>query len=73
MIANNFNSIKVKNDTVSAYQESLEARLDKMVWQHPKVSSWYQNSKGKVVTTSPWRLLEYWRWTRNFKPSDYEF
>jgi len=48
-------------------------RHKKMVWQHSKVSSWYQNSKGKVVTTSPWRLIEYWNWTNNFNQEDYEF
>jgi 4-hydroxyacetophenone monooxygenase len=73
MILNNLKSLKVKKDTVKTYQEKLEARLEQMVWQHPKVSSWYQNSQGKVVTTSPWRLVEYWRWTKNFQPSDYEF
>ena len=42
------------------------------IWNE-KVSSWYQNSSGKVVTTSPWKLLEFWNWTKKFNSDDYEF
>jgi 4-hydroxyacetophenone monooxygenase len=65
--------VQVRKAVVKKYQADLEARLSKTVWQHPKVSSWYQNSDGKVVTTSPWRLVEYWNWTNNFNANDYEF
>ena len=64
---------KEEQQVVKEYQSRLEERLSKTVWQHPKVNSWYQNSQGKVVTTSPWRLLEYWNWTNNFNPEDYDF
>jgi 4-hydroxyacetophenone monooxygenase len=73
LIKNNYSQIKVKQQVVKEYQSRLEERLSKTVWQHPKVNSWYQNSQGKVVTTSPWRLLEYWNWTNNFNPEDYDF
>jgi len=73
MIKNNLKIIKVKPDIEKGYQSRYEERHSKMVWQHPKVSSWYQNSQGKVVTTSPWRLVEYWNWTNNFNHDDYEF
>ena len=72
ILENNIKHLKVKQDVVASYQEKLEARLNQMVWQHPNVSSWNQNSKGKVVTTSPWRLIEYWKWTKKFEASDYE-
>ena len=72
ILENNIKHLKVKQDVVASYQEKLEARLNQMVWQHSSVSSWYQNSKGKVVTTSPWRLIEYWKWTKKFEASDYE-
>ena len=72
ILENNIKHLKVKQDVVASYQKKLEARLNQMVWQHPNVSSWYQNSKGKVVTTSPWRLIEYWKWTKKFEASDYE-
>jgi 4-hydroxyacetophenone monooxygenase len=35
------------------------------------VDSWYKNSKGRVTTTSPWRLLDYWRWTQEPDLADF--
>jgi len=43
-----------------------------MVWSHRGVHNWYQNARGVVVTTSPWRLVDYWRWTREPDLADYE-
>src|SRR6056300_399894 len=73
MLSNNFKVIRVKPEIEKQYQDRFDERHEKMVWQHSKVSSWYQNSKGKVVTTSPWRLVEYWNWTNKFNQDDYEF
>jgi 4-hydroxyacetophenone monooxygenase len=73
MLSNDLKVLRVKPEIEKQYQHKFEMRHEKMVWQHPKVSSWYQNSKGKVVTTSPWRLVEYWNWTNNFNQDDYEF
>jgi 4-hydroxyacetophenone monooxygenase len=42
-----------------------------MVWSHPGMSSWYKNSQGHVTTTSPWRLVDYWGWTREPDLVDY--
>ena len=33
--------------------------------------SWYRNRSGRVVTTSPWRLADYWKWTRAPDLKDY--
>ena len=36
-----------------------------MVWSHPSIkSSWYRNHAGRVTVLSPWRLVDYWRWTK---------
>ena len=43
-----------------------------MVWSHPGMNNCYKNSKGHVITTSPWRLVDYWRWTREPDLRDYE-
>ena len=73
MLNNNHKVIKVKSEIEKQYQDKFDERHERMVWQHANVSSWYQNSKGKVVTTSPWRLVEYWNWTNNFNPDEYDF
>ena len=73
MLNNNHKSIRVKPKIEKEYQDRFDDRHNEMVWQHAGVSSWYQNSKGKVVTTSPWRLVEYWNWTNNFNADEYDF
>jgi 4-hydroxyacetophenone monooxygenase len=27
------------------------------------MDTWYRNAKGRVVTNSPWRVVDYWRMT----------
>ena len=73
MLNNDHKVIRVKAEVEKDYQDKFDSRHEKMVWQDERVSSWYQNSKGKVVTTSPWRLVEYWNWTNNFNADEYDF
>ncbi|HTT42779.1 MAG TPA: NAD(P)/FAD-dependent oxidoreductase [Steroidobacteraceae bacterium] len=53
------------------YTRRLIAELETLVWSHPAANSWYRNRAGRVVTTSPWRLADYWKWTRAPNLSDY--
>jgi 4-hydroxyacetophenone monooxygenase len=43
-----------------------------MVWAHPGTRNWYKNDRGVVVNTSPWRLVDYWKWTQAPDLTDYE-
>jgi 4-hydroxyacetophenone monooxygenase len=44
-----------------------------LVWAQPTVPhSYFKNSAGEIHTASPWRLVDYWRWTRSFDVADYE-
>ncbi|MCW5893689.1 MAG: NAD(P)/FAD-dependent oxidoreductase [bacterium] len=55
-----------------AYAARFDARHAELVWSHPGAGSWYKNAAGKIVTTSPWRLVDYWRWTQAPDLADYE-
>ena len=57
--------------THDAFNAKLDATLARMVWSHPGMNSWYKNSKGRVITTSPWWLVDYWGWTREPKLAEY--
>jgi 4-hydroxyacetophenone monooxygenase len=43
----------------------------RLVWSHPGTGSWYRNEHGRVTTTSPFRLRDYWTWTREPDLDDY--
>ena len=58
------------DDWVRRSQEEMRT----MVWAHPSVAhSFYKNSHGEVYTLSPWRLVDYWAWTRVPEPDDFVF
>ncbi len=51
-----------------------QAEMRTMVWSQPSIKhSFYKNADGDVYTLSPWRLVDYWTWTRNADPEDYVF
>jgi 4-hydroxyacetophenone monooxygenase len=62
--------IEVRSDVYEAYNAKLDGLLERTVWNSPGVNSWFKNSRGRVTTNSPWRLVDYWRLTRSFDPSD---
>jgi 4-hydroxyacetophenone monooxygenase len=46
--------------------------MRKMVWSQPSVKhSFYKNKFGEVYVLSPWRLVDYWAWTREPNPNDF--
>ena len=58
-------SLECRPDVHDAYNERLQAELDTMVWSHPSIrNSWYRNPEGRIYILSPWRLVDYWTWTR---------
>ena len=42
-----------------------------MVWAHRGVGNWYKNKDGRVVTNSPFRLIDYRRMTEKLNRDDY--
>jgi 4-hydroxyacetophenone monooxygenase len=59
-------SIECRQDVHDDYNRRLQAELDTMVWSHPSIRhSWYRNAEGRIYILSPWRLVDYWRWTRS--------
>jgi 4-hydroxyacetophenone monooxygenase len=57
-------TMECRRDVHDAYAARFDARHDGMVWSHAGTGSWYKNAAGRVLTTSPWRLVDYWGWTK---------
>ena len=64
-------SLDVRAEVHDTFNQRVDAQHARMVWAHPGVGSWYKNRSGRVFATSPWRLLDYWNFTRHFEPGDY--
>jgi 4-hydroxyacetophenone monooxygenase len=52
-------------EAFEAWNDKVDARMQQMIWTHPKANSYYNNSKGRVFLSFPWRLVDYWTWTRS--------
>jgi 4-hydroxyacetophenone monooxygenase len=65
-------ALDVKRMVHDAYYERFDARHRQLVFSHTGTTSWYKNPSGKVTTTSPWRLVDYWAWTKSPDLDDYE-
>ncbi len=51
--------------------ERTQAELDTLVWTHESIEhSWYKSDNGRIYGLSPWRLVDYWDWTRTPDPAD---
>ena len=52
-------------DAYLEWNERVEEQMKHMIWSHPKAKSYYLNSKGRNFVSCPFKLAEYWNWTRN--------
>jgi 4-hydroxyacetophenone monooxygenase len=58
-------SMEPRQDVHDAYVDRLQAELDTFVWSSPAIRhSWYRNERGRIWILSPWRLVDYWAWTK---------
>jgi 4-hydroxyacetophenone monooxygenase len=71
MFSQRFGSIEVRNEVYADYIRRIDARHDEMVWTHPGMSTYYRNSRGRVVVNSPWRVVDFWHMTKSAELSDF--
>jgi 4-hydroxyacetophenone monooxygenase len=72
LLRNGKRALDCRPSAYDDYNARLVSELDNLVWSYSGVSSWYKNKAGRVVNTSPWRLVDYWKWTRTPELADYE-
>jgi 4-hydroxyacetophenone monooxygenase len=65
-------SVDVRRDVHDDYNERVDEAHRHMIWTHPGMETWYRNRAGRVVTNSPWRLVDYWTMCHSPSLDDYE-
>jgi 4-hydroxyacetophenone monooxygenase len=71
LIEGGYSSMECRQDVHDEYNARVDAEHEHLVWRHPKVHSYYNNSRGRVTTNAPWRLVDYWRMTKHPDLGDY--
>jgi 4-hydroxyacetophenone monooxygenase len=63
-----------RRDRYDDWYARSQAELDTMVWSQPSIKhSFYRDDHGRVHSLSPWRLVDYWSWTRAPDRGDFTF
>jgi len=68
VVAADAKAFEVRTEAYDAWNRKVEARMPQMIWSHPKANSYYNNSKGRIFLSWPWRLVDFFNETR--KPAD---
>jgi 4-hydroxyacetophenone monooxygenase len=63
MILEDIVTLECREDVCARYNRDVDAAHSTMIWSHPGATNWYRNARGRVVTNSPWRVVDYWRMT----------
>ncbi|MCC2603137.1 flavin-containing monooxygenase [Sphingopyxis yananensis] len=64
-------SFEVTEKAFWDWNEEVDERMKQMIWSHPKANSYYNNSKGRVFLSWPWRLVDFFNATRGPKDGSY--
>ncbi len=72
MIEADLGAIEPRADVHDAYNAEVDAAHERMIWTHPGFSTYYRNSRGRVVVNVPWTVLGYWQRLRHADLADYE-
>jgi len=64
--------VEVRPDSVIAYNNDLQAKMGKTVWNTGGCASWYIDAEGKNTTIWPDFTFRFWKQTREFDAAAYE-
>ena len=57
--------LEPREEPTADWVRRTQAEMATMVWAQPSIEhSFYKNAHGEIYTLSPWRLVDYWTWTR---------
>ncbi|MDT2005774.1 hypothetical protein FXW78_15310 [Rhodococcus opacus] len=65
-------AVEPRRDRFEEYNSELDQRLDRMVWAHPNVHSYYRNDRGRITTNRPWNVVDYWSMLKSADTNDFE-
>jgi 4-hydroxyacetophenone monooxygenase len=71
MVERGIASVECRQSVHDAYNEELDDALQGTIWAYPGMSTYYRNSRGRIVVPMPWSNVDYWHRTRRPRLEDY--
>ena len=65
-------ALEPRQDAFEAWNTQIDTRMQDMIWTHPKANSYYNNSKGRIFLSWPYRLIDYWNAMRGPDKSHFD-
>ena len=72
MWASGLGVVDCRKDVHDEYNTAVAKAHERMIWTHPGVSTYYRNARGRVVVPNPWRVVDFWRMTKQADLADYQ-
>jgi 4-hydroxyacetophenone monooxygenase len=63
MVDERLAAVECRQDVHDAYVDRLDSAMQGTIWVHSGMTTYYRNSRGRVVSTMPWTNAEYWHMT----------
>jgi len=72
LIDGDHRSMEPRQDRYDDWHRRSQQEMATLVWSQPSVRhSFFKNSHGEIHGLSPWRLVDYWSWTKEPDPDDF--
>lgn len=59
MIEQGVEVVEVRPEVYAEYNQRVDAEHAELLWTHPRVHTYFKNSRGRVVVNSPFRVVEF--------------
>ena len=72
LIEEGLNSMEPTQERYDDWHDRSQREIKTLVWSQPSVKhSFFKNAYGEIHVLSPWRLVDYWRWTKELDVGDF--
>jgi 4-hydroxyacetophenone monooxygenase len=73
LIAGGHRAMEPRLEPYEDWRDSSQREIATLVWSQPSIKhSFFKNAYGEIWVLSPWRLVDYWEWTRTPNFADFE-
>jgi 4-hydroxyacetophenone monooxygenase len=71
MLDHDLGAVEPRPEVFSSYIKRIDDRLQKMIWSHPNVLTYYKNKHGRVVVPRLYSVVDWWHMPRRPRLGDY--
>jgi 4-hydroxyacetophenone monooxygenase len=71
MHAGGFRQLEPRKEAYEDWHARTQAEIRTLVWSQPSIRhTFFKNAAGEIHGLSPWRIVDYWRWTKDVDVDD---